>query len=322
MKKSHWLILIVLIVLLAVYFLALKKEPTEKQFRFFKPDSSALTKIEFYTTEDTIIITKQKGAWKLTYPVQWEVNEAQLASFFKDVLPIKTSFTPMSEDPNLQPVYKVDDASAVHVKLYGMAGIMLDHALIGNGTNTTFEYGRKAGNNKIYQFRNNVTSLVRPDIFLWRSPNITNLKRGQIERIEVVYTANSYTLTLQPDSIRYTDKRESFNIPEFNRAQYRVLNALENLMTWQFVDKDTEQYAKAFAKPDCTIKVYLKDKTTKTFTLIRKDIPKEYVDDGAPDMDVLVLMKIDDQMTPLYQMTGDFINRFTRASVHFKTEYD
>jgi hypothetical protein len=322
MKKSHWLILIILVVLIGIYFIARQKEPLERQFRFFKPDSAALTKLEFYTTEDTIIITKNKGEWKLSYPVQWDVSETQLASFFRDVLPIKTSSTPMSEDPKLQSVYKVDDASAVHVKLYGFGGLLLDHALIGNGTDTTFEYGRKAGSNKIYQFRNNVTSLVRPDIFIWRSPNITNLKRNQIDRIEVVYTANAYTLTLLPDSIRYTDKRESFNIPQYNKAQYRILNGLENLMTWQFIDKDTEQYAKAFEHPDCTIRVFLKDKRTKTFTLIRRNIPKDYVNNGAPDKDVLVLMKIDDQMTPLYQMTGDFINRFTRASIHFKTEFD
>ena len=43
---------------------------------------------------------------------------------------------------------------------------------------------------------------------------------------------------------------------------------------------------------------------------------------NSPESDVFVLMKIDDKMTPLYQMTGDFINRFTRAAMHFKVEYD
>ncbi len=322
MKRSHWITLIILIVLIGIYFIGKEKQPLEREMSFFSADSAAISKIVLFTPQDTVTIEKKGNEWKLVHPVVWAVNEQQLDSFFNKVLKIETSITPMSEDPNLQSMYKVDDKEAVQVKLFNKSGKLLDHVYIGNGASTSYDYGRKQGDKRIYQFKENLTNLVRPDVYLWRSPNITNLKRDKIDHIDVTYTKNAYMLTILGDSISYTDKRESFIIPEFNRAQHKIINALENLMTWQFVDKDTEQYAEAFANPECKIVVYLKDKSIKTFTLIRKDTPRENAGPNEPQKDVYVLMMIDDQMTPLYQMTGDFINRFTRAAMHFKVEYD
>lgn len=322
MKKSHLIILAVLLVLIAVYFIARGQRPLEKEVRFFGSDSTEIAKMMFFTPADTIIIEKKTNEWKLVHPIQWEVNENHLELFFKRVFNIKTSTTPMSEDTELQRMYKVDDLSAVQVKLYDSKGKMLEHAYIGNGANTSFDYGRKANDKKIYQFKDNITNLVKPDIFQWRSPNITNLKRSQIDYIDVKYTKNAYSLTVIGDSIRYSDKNETFVIPFYNRAQHKIINALENLMTWQFIDKDTDQYANQFKNPDCRVVVHLKDKRTKSFTMIRK---VEQLHDRAPnepDYSVTVLMMVDDNITPLYQMTGDFINRFTRASQHFKVEFD
>jgi len=322
MKKSHWITLIVVVLLLGVYFIAKNKQPIEKEMRFFMADSVAIAKLVFVTPEDTVVVEKKGTAWQLTYPVVWDVNETQLNAFFSQVLTIKTSKTPMSEDPNLQKLYKVNETSAVQVKTYDKTGKLLDHVFIGNGTDTTFDYGRKQGENPIYQFRNNITGLVAPDIKQWRSPNITNLKREQLDRIEVKYIKNAYTLAVVGDSVRYSDKTDNFMIPATNRAQNKIVNALENLMTWQFVDKDTEQYAKALQNPDCKITVFLKNKSTKTFSLIRRDMPVTETPPGETANDVMILMMIDNKITPLYQMTGDFINRFTRAPMHFKAVYD
>jgi hypothetical protein len=322
MKKSHWITLILVVLLVGVYFIAKNRQPVEKEVRFFKADSAAVAKLVLVTPEDTVVVEKKGTVWQLTYPLVWDVNETQLKTFFSQVLAIKTSRTPMSEDPNLQKLYKVDEANAVQVKIYNKSGNLLDHVYIGNGANTTFDYGRKQGEKPIYQFRDNITNIVKPDIYQWRSPNITNLKRALIDRIEVSYTKNAYILSMVGDSIRYSDKQESFMIPIYNKAQNKIINALENLMTWQFVDKDTEQYRTAFANPDCRITVFLKNKTTKTLSLLRlNSAASESVPNGKTN-EVLILMMIDNKITPIYQMTGDFINRFTRASAHFKSEYD
>jgi hypothetical protein len=322
MKKSHLIILIVLVILIAVYFIARKNQPVEKERRFFAADSADVYRMEFYTPKDTIIVSRTDKGWRLTYPLDWDVNEEHLGFFFSQVLPIKTSTTPMSEDTKMFSRYKVDEESAIQVKLFNKNNKKTDHAYIGNGTNTAYDYGRKNGEWKTYQFKQNITSLVKPDIFLWRSPNITNLKRDRMSRIDVRYLKNSYVLTVSPDSIIYTDSRETFTIPMYNRAQHKVINALENLRTWQYIDKGTEKYAAAFKNPDCRIVVHLKDGKTKTFTLIRKEEPIPDAYEGGPDKSVEVLMMVDDKITPLYQMTGDFINRFTRAAMHFKVEFD
>lgn len=322
MKKSHWIILIILLVLIGVYFIARNKRPLEKEFRFFNSDSTDIARLQFFTLSDTIIVNRQDDGWKLVHPVEWEVNEQQLEYFFSQVLPIRTSTTPMSDDPNLQSMYKVNADLGIQIKLYNKNNRLLEHVFIGNGTNTTYDYGRRQGDRKIYQFKHNITNLVKPDLFLWRSPNITNLKRSQIDFIDVTYTKNAYTLTVLGDSIRYADARESFTIPRFNMAQHKVINALENLMTWQFIDKDTEQWADEFKNPECRIVVHLKDGKTKTFTIIRKIEQLTGTHAHEPDKSVFVLMMIDDKPSPLYEMTGDFINRFTRAAMHFKVEYD
>jgi hypothetical protein len=322
MKKSHLIILVLVIVLVAVYFIARNARPIEKEKRFFKADSIQVYRMEFFTSQDTVIVEKKDNTWKLVYPVKWDVNDEQLGLFFKQVLPIKTSITPMSEDHKMFSLYKVDEESAVQVKLLDKWGRKLDHAYIGNGGNTSYDYGRKNGDWKTYQFKSNITNVVTPDVFTWRSPNITNLKRNQMDRIEVTYLKNSYTLKVLADSLIYADKKEIFTIPQYNRAQYKLMNALENLRTWQYVDKDTEQYAEKFKRPDCKITVYLKDGKTKTFTLLRKVNSVLNTSSDGPDNTVEVLMMVDGKLTPLYLMTGDFINRFTRASNHFKAEYD
>jgi hypothetical protein len=321
MKKSHWITLIIVVVLIGIYFVARQKEPIQREQRFFKADSSALGKIEFISPQDTIIIVKKGKDWKLSYPLVWDVSESQLALFFKQVLPIESSSTPMSEDPGLQSMYKVDDKQAIQVKTFNKTGLLIDHVYIGNGTDTSFDYGRRQGDKKIYQFTNNITNYVRPDIFLWRSPNITNIKRANIARIDVAYTKGAYSLTMVGDSIRYTDKFTSFTISDYNRAQYKIINALENLMTYQFIDKGTDDFKQAFLTPDCKITVYLKDKSIKTFTLISKREEPVVRKPNEP-VNTEVLMMIDNKPSPLYMMTGDFINRFTRASMHFRSEVD
>lgn len=322
MKKSHWITLIVLILLVSIYFLAKARQPVEKEIRFFKADSVQVAKIELTSPKDTIIVVKDKDAYRLSYPLDWEANDIQLKMFFEKILPIKVSTIPMSEAPNMQSMYKVDAAQAVQVKLYSRSGKLLDHVYIGNGTNSSYDYGRRAKQNQIYQFKQNITNIVNPDIFQWRTPNITNIKLPNIERIEVVYTKNAYTLTMAPDSIRYSDKKESFAIPQSNRAQHKIINALENLMTYQYIDKDTGQYATAFQKPECEVTVYLKDKKVRKLTMIRKETPLLNPSPGGPQKEIIIILRIDGNMKTLYSMSGDFINRFTRASGHFKVEFE
>jgi hypothetical protein len=322
MKKRHWLILLALVVLTGVYFIARSRQPVEKDIRFFQADSAAIARLEFFSTEDTILIEKRGKDWKLVYPLYWDASEQQMNTFFSKVLPMRTSATPMSEDPGLQSLYKVDSLSAIQVIVRDKSGKILDHAYIGNGTDTSYDYGRKQGDNRIYQFKDNLTNLIRPDIFQWRSPNIINLKRDQIQSINVTYTKNSYTLKMDGDSLRYSDSSEKFTVPPYNRAQYKIINALENLMTWQFVDKNTGLYAADFKTPACTIVLHLKDGQTRTLTLISKVEPGQPVQPGEPDQNILVLLKLDAQPSPLYQMSADFLNRFTRAAAHFKAEYE
>lgn len=322
MKKSHWIILIVLIILISIYFIAKNKQPVQKEAKFFTADSIDVAKLEFTSPEDTIIVTKTKNEWKLIYPLQWSVSSTHIESFFSKVLPAKTSLTPMSEDPMQQKMYKVDDANAIQVKIYNSKGKLLDHVYIGSGGNTDLDYVRRAGDKKIYQFKDNLTAFVKPDIYQWRSPNIAALKKEQIDKIEVFYTKNAYSLKVFADSMVYSDKHETFTVPFYNRAQFKVINALENLMTWQFLDTDTEKYAKNFLNPACKIVVTLKDKTTKTFTLIQVTETKKEAWDDKPQTTSKILMMIDDKIAPLYEMTGDFINRYTRAAMHFKAEYD
>ena len=322
MKRSRIIAIAVLVLLVAAYFIARTKQPVEKDIRFFSADSSAVAKICLSTPQDTVIAVKQGKLWRLTHPVDWEANDTQLGLFFSKVLKAKTSSTSISEDLTQQGMYKVDPTNAVQVKLFDAHNRLLDHVFIGNGTNSTFEYGRHEGDARIYQFKDNLTNIVRPDIYNWRSPKITNIRLTNVSRIDVVYTKNAYTLFVAGDSIRYTDKHESFAIPPGNRALYKIVNALENLLTYQFIDKETHQYDAAFTHPDCRITVYMKDKSRRTFTLIRQEEKIVPASAASEQKSITVFMKVDDKPLPLYEMTGDFLNRFTRASGHFKVEFE
>jgi hypothetical protein len=322
MKKSHWISLIILLVLFGIYIVARHSVRIEQEVRFFKADSVDIARIELISPEDTIVVSKSGNQWKLKYPLAWEVNEQQLSSFFNQVLSAKTSSIPMSEDPNQHSVYKVDEKSAIQVKLYDKQGKLLDHVYIGNGTDTTFDYGRKQGDKDTYQFKDTITNFVRPDLALWRSNNILNLKQVQIDHIDITYPHNSYTLAMVGDSIRYTDKHKNFMIPSNNRAQFKIINALENMMTWQFQDKNTEQYTRAFQHPDCHIVITLKNKEIRTITLIDVKTDMTPAEPNQTGEQPLILLMLDNKPAPLYQMSADFLNRFTRAAEHFQTEYD
>ncbi len=308
MKRNHLILLIILLVLIALYFILRVRQPLEKEIRFFKADSLTLAKIELRSVEDTIIVQKQNGLWRLTEPVKWEVNEDNLKTFFKDVLPIRTSSTPMSEDEKLQELYQVDEKEGIAVLLYDKANRLLDHAYIGVG-DTAFDYGRHKNDKKIYQFKKNILNNIRPDIFQWRSPNITNLKAEQIDSINVVYRKNTYTLILKGRDVFYRDRKENFKISYYNRAHQKILNVLEKLMTYQFIDRDVDEHLKLLAKPDCSVTIYLKDKRIKTLTMVHKG------EEG-------VVMIVDNNPETLYMMVFDFLNRFTRSAESFKAEYD
>ncbi|MDD4310684.1 MAG: hypothetical protein PHO32_09910, partial [Candidatus Cloacimonetes bacterium] len=95
MKKNKLILLVILFVLVAAYFVLRFTRPEEKNSRIFDLDSLAIFSIEVFDANDSLRIEKQKDIWVLVSPVRWETDASRMQSLFTDVISARYPKTPM-----------------------------------------------------------------------------------------------------------------------------------------------------------------------------------------------------------------------------------
>ena len=304
MKRSKLILLLLLIILIGLYFLLRTTSPREKLTPVFALDTLAINRIEIFDTQDTLRMIKQKNVWRLEYPVHWEADSVKIHEFFRDVITAKYSTTPMGTGKEAIEKFHQQDEEALHIIVSD--GNKSIHTLFSN-LNNPYDYFRYAGSNKIYQLKAKVTNNYNAELANWRSSHIVSHKENELLKIEVTHPKNKYTLTREGYQWTYHDAHQEFNIYPANRAMIKILNVLENLQTYLFVDNAQAEYAEKFKQPYCTVKLYLTNNRMQELKFI------DYTQGHY-------LMMVDNDPKVLFVVVWDTVFRFTRHPDIFKMQ--
>ncbi|HNV92431.1 MAG TPA: DUF4340 domain-containing protein [Candidatus Cloacimonas sp.] len=304
MKKNKLILLLILLLLIGLYFLLRTKQPQEKLLPVFDLDTLAINRIEIYDAQDTLKMVKQGNCWRLIYPVNWEADSLKIHSLFKDILTAKYSKTPMGTGKEAILKFHQRDEETLH--LIVSDGKKTVHTLFSN-LNNPYDYFRYAGSEEIYQVKTKVTNVYNTDLANWRSPHIVSHQENDLVKIEVTHPKNKYTLTRKGLDWYYQDAHQNFQIHPYNRAMIKILNILEHLDTYIFVDNAQAEYAAKFDDPYCTVKLFLTNNRTQDLKFI-EHYQGHY------------LMMVDNDPTVLFVVVWDTVFRFTRPPDVFRMQ--
>ncbi len=307
MKKRDIILALILVVLVVAYFLLRNRNPMERPQSIFSTDSLRIGSIEVLAGGEALTLQKIDHEWRIVDPVNWKADEDRMRSFFIDVISAKVPGTVMSTGESAIVRYRVDEANGTQVKVYDTNGKLRDHVIFGNA-GAPHDYFRYADENKIYQIKQKVAYHYEPTLGYWRDPRVLKIDHNDIARINVKYYDNTYVITRDEKGWRYTDAQNDFIIDRDNRQMIRMINILYLLETRVFFDGDNSADALAMKTPHCEVIVHLKDGNSRKLTFIR-------------DRANFKLM-LDDDISTLYGVLGDTLDRFTRSVLVFREVYD
>jgi len=311
MNKKNFILVGILLVLVVIFLFTKLNNRSEKLFRFFEIDSTAVESFEFSTTTDTLRLEKIAEKWMIGYPVKFEPKENKIKDIFAKLIKVETSKTPIAENEESQVTYNVADSLGVRVKIFGKEGKVIAEALVSKSkANYSYSYARKVNEKDIYQLLTNVYNIVEPNLNNWRNNQIAQISKENIASINVAYSKSSYSLAFKDSVWTHIGTDEEFTVSPTNKTLMKILNGLENMRTSQFIDDDFESWSTYFENPILSIQVILLSGETIKFVIA-----------NDKDQDMFALMK-DDAKECLYVMTANWIDRFTLSANHFKEEVE
>ena len=196
------------------------------------------------------------------------------------------------------------------LELYGEGGNLLEAIVVGKSENPSYCNVRRMSDPTVYQFNENVTYRISPKLATWRKKEILEFVPETIERIDVKYSRNAYSITATDTAWVYHDSNNDFSVQPTNKQLLKIFNVLEKGRSGRFIDDDWETFEAFFNDPALDVTVTLKTGETTRFQIA-----------DAKDEDTTELvMKLNDDTSTLYHMTADFVERFTKSPEHFQPE--
>ncbi|PKN72456.1 MAG: hypothetical protein CVU50_07450 [Candidatus Cloacimonetes bacterium HGW-Cloacimonetes-3] len=294
-----------LLILVAAYFLLRLNKPEEKQSHIYDLDSLSIGTIEVFDQKNTLKFKKTGDVWNLTFPVAWAADTLRIQALFMNVLTAKFPKTTMGEGEEAIKNFKLQDNQALHIVVGDARGKKRIHTMFSNMGNP-YDYFRYAGSDKIYQIKSKVANAFTTELSNWRSPHVVHHEEGELNSIDVTHPKGSFTLTRKKYDWFYKDAKEEFPIPTTNLGILKVVNILANLDAYVFVDGEAEDYTAKFAKPECEVTLHLTNNKTQTLDFIKND-------------DESYLLMVDKDSSVLFMVTFDTVFRFIRHADVFRS---
>lgn len=249
MNKQTRIYLLILIVLVAVFFISKIDSNKEKRFNFFAADSNSVAKIEITSATDTLHLAKENGEWKMTFPVVWSLQDGKMDKIMETVLTAESSSIPVSENEASLDKYSLTDSLATHLVTYDSKGNILDDLLVGKSSNYSVTPVRKTESNKVYLLEANISYMIKPAAKSWRRKEIIEIDPEQITRFMIISDEANYTLT-QSDSLwQYADEKDSFDVNDDNATLKTMKSNFKRFAATDFIDNDFDSYSDALANP-------------------------------------------------------------------------
>jgi len=300
MNKKNMLVLAILAMLVAIYFLGQRDKNTEETFTYFSADSTSTYSVELATSENRIVLSNVEGTWMLTEPVEAKVKSSKIEALLDKLFAVKSSTLPVSESEASFEKYNITDSLATSIKLFDQNKKLLDEALIGEADNYNFSYGRDPKSNMIYQLSQNLAWAIKPELASWRENVMLKLDSNNITEFEVYSPERSYKLTYSDSLWAYTEADVNVSVSDSSAKLKTVLKQFSNLKVNDFIDNDFATYAEMFKTPLMAVKVNSSIKGEFTLNFIKYD--------GATD-----IMQINNEEKTLYKVKSNLRENFSTS---------
>jgi len=304
MNKRNILWLAVLAILVLVFFLSKGKDNVEKRKPFINTKQADILKIEIAQPADTLSMALENGLWNITSPRIMPVKETQIKRLWDEFLPLTVSSLSVTDSPDRQTFYQVDDETATIVSLLGKNDRILAKIYVGNNQNSPqFSYIRLNGSNNIYQV-DNLQGLITTTLNTWREDRIVPLPIEDIFAVAIVRENDPFQISQESGFWTVTAGEVNDVIDPTNPDMSRLLNTISTLRTSTLYYDEYEAYAAKLAAPALGLQI-----TNTARQVINLKIAKN--DDTS-----YVLQKNEDTST-LYRLTIAQFNQLNIASTGF-----
>ena len=258
MNKKNIIALAILSILLVIFFLSKGRENIEKRsgvFNFKHAEISRIQIIQPYS--DSLEVAQENKVWTILHPRYVSAKASQIQRFFDEFLSLTISNNSISDSPDRQTFYQVDEQSATRISIFGKKDKLLRTVYYGrNSQNPQIAYIRLKNDNNIYQI-NNIYHVINPSLSSWREDRIITFTQSEIMKIQT----STYELSNETGMWMVTNKSngEVGQITPTNNEFTRIMNSITELRTSIFFDDVFDEHEENLSTPALEIMITLTD---------------------------------------------------------------
>jgi hypothetical protein len=301
--KRLWLLLILLALLVAAYFVLRQRAPREKLRPVVDVDSLNIARIEIADAKGALVLERVDSRWQITKPAKWEAESGRMKVFIEDVISQKYATTPLDQGREALKTYRLDDDKALRISVFDKKNKLRARLWFSNLGNP-FDYFRFEKSDKVFQIRSKVAGIYGSDFTQWRSPHVLSYRSDDLLTIAVKHPKNQYTLSRRDTLWHYKDSREEFDIPPGNVTMGKILNVLTMLNSYSLLTGDERPPADSLGSLECEVELMLA-------TNLRRRL--EFFGQGDR-----YLMRVDSDDSQYFVVLFDTVFRFTRYAALFR----
>lgn len=233
MKRSTYLMIAVLAVLVAVAFLLMER-PGERSASsetgelLVTLDSAGVDRIEISSPSGSVVLEKKGIEWFLQSPIQYRADQSNVASLIGQTKNLRVKAT-VSSNPEKQSLFQVDSTGTL-VKVYERGSEKASFIIGKPGASFSETYVRTTTSDEVHLVEGMFSYMFNRAVKEWRDKSVASMPREMIREINYHYGDTTFTLGLR-DSLWMIGK-DAIKESEVNT----VLSALADFKADDFVD--------------------------------------------------------------------------------------
>lgn len=306
MNKRNVILIAILILLICLFVIYKNRQPVQRTVTLLEIDSTNVYAFSIKNAMDSIYIEKNsEGKWMVKKPFDFPANQDMVSGFFEHIVKAKRNKKILSEDPGKYDFFQVSPGKGSQVIIYSEDREELANMYFGLSRNITLSSARFENERKVYELTENLIGFLPTIVSMWQDRAITSFKVPEVDRINVQYVGNNYTLVNKGKNFEFQDSEGSFLVYSANRSLFKIVNMINNFNVSSIERDSSGIYAEKLKKPVLKLSFKLKSGAVKEYDL-------------APLDEGLCVMQENGHTEFYYIIHIDFINRFTKSRENFQ----
>jgi hypothetical protein len=230
MKRTTWILVAILVVLIAVTVFVLQQpgeqsSPAEIAAMLVSYDSSSVDRIDIAQPSGIVTITRENERWTLTSPLRATADTRAVHEAISKgrTLSLKTL---VSSNPAKQQLFQLDSAGTL-VRIYAKGTEAAAFRIGKLGPTYTETYVRREGSDDVYLTDGMLATVFAKSPRDWRNKMILGLKPEDIRSVRFQYGDTTFTLSLSDSA---------WNVDGEAATEYAVRGFLASLTSLQCDD--------------------------------------------------------------------------------------